>query len=165
MRERYNVRVQNDLDVLLLSSVVGLAFVAKAEMRRWPLVGLLASSTGTIFVDRATRRDAVRVTAAIQATLERGLSVVLFPEGTASDGTSVLPFKSALLDLPVRSAIPVHFGAIRYRQRVATWGDESSFTAHAWRLLGERSESLPSIISSTGNSGSAVRWISGCPGW
>jgi 1-acyl-sn-glycerol-3-phosphate acyltransferase len=85
------------LDIIILSSIVPVVFVAKSEIARWPLFGLFAKLQRTIFVDRSRRRDTGKVNNAIAARLGGGDPVVLFGEGTASDGNLVLPFRSALL--------------------------------------------------------------------
>ncbi|HWS71209.1 MAG TPA: lysophospholipid acyltransferase family protein, partial [Thermoanaerobaculia bacterium] len=110
-------------------------FVAKADIRSWPLLGGLASSTGTIFIDRGSRRDTLRVGATIERALANGRAVVVFPEGTSTDGAAVLPFKSSLLDVAARNALPVHYATIGYSIAEAAWGDDEPFGRHAWRLL------------------------------
>jgi 1-acyl-sn-glycerol-3-phosphate acyltransferase len=123
------------VDVLLLGSVLECVFVAKADVRGWPLLGGLAASTGTIFIDRASRRDTLRVGAAIERALARGRAVVVFPEGTSTDGSGVLPFKSSLLDVAARDRLPVHYAKLGYSIAEAAWGGDEPFGAHAWRLL------------------------------
>lgn len=85
------------LDILVLAAVTPCVFVAKREVRGWPLFGWFARMAGTVFVDRERRTDAGRTVAAMRALAGQGVTVVLFPEGTSSDGREVLPFKSALL--------------------------------------------------------------------
>lgn len=85
------------LDILVLAAVAPCVFVAKREVRGWPLFGWFARTAGTVFVDRERRTDAGRTVAAMRALAGQGVTVVLFPEGTSSDGREVLPFKSALL--------------------------------------------------------------------
>lgn len=123
------------VDVLLLGGILEAIFVAKADIRGWPLLGALAGSTGTIFIDRASRRDTLRVGELIERALARGRAVVVFPEGTATDGSRVLPFKSSLLDVAARKQLPVHFATIGYSIAEAAWGGDEPFGAHAWRLL------------------------------
>jgi len=123
------------LDIFLLGSTSEVVFIAKAEMRGWPVIGPLATSTGTIFVDRRSRRDALRVSAAIEQAVRNGTSVVLFPEGTSSDGERVLPFKSALLESAARNGLPVHYAALRYQEPRAAWPDDRPFGEHAWQVL------------------------------
>ncbi|WP_102959585.1 lysophospholipid acyltransferase family protein [Mangrovicella endophytica] len=83
-------------DILVLGSVMELSFIAKAEVRGWPVFGLLARLQRTVFVERSDRRATGRQADAIAERLAAGDVMVLFAEGTTSDGNSVLPFKTAL---------------------------------------------------------------------
>lgn len=103
------------LDILLLHASAYGVFIAKREMRSWPLLGPLAQLTGTIWVKREVRRDAVRVLDLIDEAIARGDGVMLFPEGTTSSGAAVMPMKPALLDWAAREQYPVHYAAITYR--------------------------------------------------
>jgi 1-acyl-sn-glycerol-3-phosphate acyltransferase len=78
-------------------SISAVAFVAKREVASWPLVGITAKIQRTVFVDRKRRHQATEAVAQIVDRLKGGTSVVLFAEGTSSDGNRVLPFRSALL--------------------------------------------------------------------
>jgi 1-acyl-sn-glycerol-3-phosphate acyltransferase len=84
------------LDIPVLSSITPLVFVAKSEIARWPLFGLFAKLQRSVFVDRARRQATPGVNREIAARLADGDPVVLFGEGTSSDGNNVLPFRSAL---------------------------------------------------------------------
>ena len=84
-------------DILVIGSIAPVAFVAKREVRDWPLVGITAEIQRTVFVDRARRHQTPEAVSQIIARLAGGTSVVLFAEGTSSDGNRVLPFRSALL--------------------------------------------------------------------
>ena len=84
-------------DILVIGSVVPIAFVSKSEVEKWPLVGVTARLQRTVFVDRARRHQSVQAVGEIVKRLAGGTSVVLFAEGTSSDGNRVLPFRSALL--------------------------------------------------------------------
>src|SRR5215831_69345 len=84
-------------DILVIGSIAPVAFVAKREVRDWPLVGVTAKVQRTVFVDRTRRYQAGEAVAEIVRRVESGVSVVLFAEGTSSDGNRVLPFRSALL--------------------------------------------------------------------
>ena len=141
------------LDILLLHSVVQGVFVAKHDMRSWPVLGALAQLIGTIWVDRTRRRDAIRALHDIDEAIGRGDGVILFPEGTTSSGTALLPMKPALLDWAARERFPVHYAAITYRMGAATpsarealcwWGD-ARFGRHAWGVL--RLRRFESMIS------------------
>lgn len=85
------------LDINLIGSLMPLSFVAKSEVAGWPLFGLFAKLQRTVFVDRTRRTDTARVNGEIAQRLASGDAMVLFPEGTSSDGTHVLPFRSALI--------------------------------------------------------------------
>jgi lyso-ornithine lipid O-acyltransferase len=100
VRDRAILFVSNHVswvDIVVIGSIVPVAFVAKREVRDWPLVGITAKVQRTVFVDRARRHQAGEAAAEIVRRIESGVSVVLFAEGTSSDGNRVLPFRSALL--------------------------------------------------------------------
>ncbi len=117
------------LDILVLASVVPAVFVSKQEVARWPVLGWLARCAGTIFINRESRPDVARVNTKIGQMLESGV-VVLFPEGTSSDGRAVLPFRSSLLAPVLGHTHPVVIAALDYQltggsveQEVCYWGD------------------------------------------
>lgn len=85
------------LDILTLSSAARVSFVAKAEVQTWPFFSLLARLQETVFVDRNRRTTTGESRDAIRDRLKAGDALILFPEGTSSDGNRVLPFKSALM--------------------------------------------------------------------
>jgi lyso-ornithine lipid O-acyltransferase len=84
-------------DIVVVGSVTPVAFIAKREVAEWPLVGITAKMQRTVFIDRARRYQTGDAVAEIIKRLASGVSVVLFAEGTSSDGNRVLPFRSALL--------------------------------------------------------------------
>lgn len=85
------------LDIPVLGSLQPLSFIAKSEVSGWPVFGLLAKLQRTVFVNRTRRSETGAVTAEIAQRLKSGDAMVLFPEGTSSDGNQVLPFRSALI--------------------------------------------------------------------
>ena len=120
------------VDVILLAGLVPGVFVAKREVRSWPVWGLFASAMRTIFVDRERRRDSLRVADIIEDTLGQGEGVIMFPEGTSTDGSGVQPLKPALLEVAARSGHPVHYARLSYHTpedappaalAVCWWGD------------------------------------------
>ncbi len=132
------------LDVFTLASLTPAVFVAKHDVKSWPLVGWLAQMGGTLFVDRARRLQVVHVNEQIQAAQADGALVVLFPEGTSSNGDTVLPFKSPLLEPAAQPAQPLSICAIQYTvedgdagRDVCYWGDDTFFP-HLLNLLGKR---------------------------
>lgn len=127
------------LDILVLGADLGAVFVSKHELRTWPVLGHIAWMTGTIFVDRGRRRDALRVLTEIDRAMANGGGVVLFPEGTSSRGDRVYPLKAALLEWAARHRHPVHPVAVRYQSAdparpasdtICWWGEEVSFMEH-----------------------------------
>ncbi len=100
VRDRAVLFVSNHVswaDIVVIGSLAPVAFVAKSEVAKWPLVGITAKVQRTVFVDRARRHQAAGAVKEIAARLASGTSVVLFAEGTSSDGNRVLPFRSALV--------------------------------------------------------------------
>jgi 1-acyl-sn-glycerol-3-phosphate acyltransferase len=92
------------LDILAITAVTPAIFVAKSEVAGWPLIGWVARARGTVFVDRRRRQQTSAAMAAIATYLAEGQPIVLFAEGTSSDGNHVLPFRSALVGA-VREAL------------------------------------------------------------
>lgn len=129
------------LDILVLSALHPCVFVSKQEVRSWPLFGLMAKLSGTVFVDRARTSAAHTTNAEMSNALSQGAVVVLFPEGTSSDGSRVLPFRPALFDAATRAGAYVVSAHISYdvadgsaANDVCYWG-EMSFFPHLLRLL------------------------------
>lgn len=120
------------LDIMVLSAVHPLVFVSKAEVARWPIVGVIAESAGTLFIQREKRSDVSRVNDQIHAAFDADLLVCIFPEGTSSDGSSVLPFKPSLLQPALTAQIPIYPGHIFY-------GDAAGHRIDALAYFGERS--------------------------
>lgn len=117
------------LDVIVLSSIRPCVFVAKRNIAAWPLFGWLAQAAGTIFVDRERRLASADVVDLVREAVAGGLLVVLFPEGTSSDGSTLLPFKSALLESAVELRCPVAAAAIEYSLDKGSVSDEVCY----WR--------------------------------
>jgi 1-acyl-sn-glycerol-3-phosphate acyltransferase len=88
---------QSWLDILVLAGATGTAFIAKGELAKVPLVGWLCRLNHTVFVDRADRSAIATQVADVKAALDSGWSVAIFPEGTTTDGRTLLPFKAPLL--------------------------------------------------------------------
>jgi 1-acyl-sn-glycerol-3-phosphate acyltransferase len=133
------------LDILVLSSLTPAIFVAKREVKSWPVMGLLAQLGGTVFIDRQRRTHVGEVNEEIETALADGAPVVIFPEGTSSDGKTILPFKSSLLEPATQQKHPLAAGCIQYTlaagdacAEVCYWGD-AVFLPHLLNLLGKRS--------------------------
>jgi 1-acyl-sn-glycerol-3-phosphate acyltransferase len=117
------------LDIVVLSSIRPCVFVAKRDVARWPLFGWLAHAAGTIFVDRERRFSSAKVVNGIRDTIAGGSLVVLFPEGTSSDGLTLLPFKSALFESAVQLRSPIAAASIEYALDEGSVADEVCY----WR--------------------------------
>ncbi|MFA6902370.1 MAG: lysophospholipid acyltransferase family protein [Gallionellaceae bacterium] len=102
------------LDIYLLNAVRPVRFVSKVEVRSWPVVGWLASKTGTLFIDRTKRHDTARVNNEVANVLRSGGCVAVFPEGTTSNGSMLRPFHASLLQPAVHSQSRIWPAAIRY---------------------------------------------------
>jgi lyso-ornithine lipid O-acyltransferase len=102
------------LDILFYASVMPCVFVSKAEVLRWPIFGLLARCGGTIFVERRRVHGVDEPARRIAEALKLGIPVILFPEGTSTDGSTVLPFRSSLLEPAIGAQSPVYPAAIGY---------------------------------------------------
>jgi lyso-ornithine lipid O-acyltransferase len=130
------------LDILVFSALSPCVFVSKKEVLSWPLFGFMAKTAGTVFVDRRRSTDAHRAKSEVSRALANGIVVVLFPEGTSSDGKTILPFKPALFEPAVETGAHVCSAHISYRLEegpasdVCYWGNKMSFFAHMVRLLG-----------------------------
>lgn len=103
------------LDVFAIGAMFPSWFVSKAEIRAWPLIGWLAAANETLFLRRRSARAAYRMNAEVRARLGSGQSVVIFPEGTTTDGSRVLPFYPALFQPAVDGGHRVLPMAVCYR--------------------------------------------------
>lgn len=86
------------IDISVIGSTLPATFISKADVRKWPIFGILAILTQTVFIER-TREAAARCIKDIKKSLDKGRSLILFPEGTSTQGLNVLPFKSSVFDL------------------------------------------------------------------
>ena len=131
------------LDIYLLNTARPARFVAKAEVRAWPVVGWLANKTGTLFIDRMKRHDTARVCHEMSAALNNGECMAVFPEGTTSNGTRLRPFHASLLQPAVASQSTVWPVAIRYTHAdgllniAPAYADEISFGASLLRVTSQ----------------------------
>ncbi|RXF68752.1 lysophospholipid acyltransferase family protein [Hansschlegelia zhihuaiae] len=141
------------LDIPVLGSVCPMSFVAKSEIAEWPIFGRLAKMQRTIFVDRARRTATAEVNTEMATRMIAGSPVVLFAEGTSSDGNRVLPFRTSLLGA-ARAAIAASGGdsvavqpvSVAYTHRnglplgrlgrpFVAWYGDMTFGRHLWSIL------------------------------
>ena len=102
------------LDIFAISSVRPTRFIAKSEIRDWPLAGWIAERAGTIFIRRERRRDTARINERVHTALQEGDCVGLFPEGTTTEGDALLAFHTSLFEPAVANAAHVHPCGVRY---------------------------------------------------
>lgn len=133
------------LDIVAICSVAPTVFVSKAEVRHWPVFGVLAKLGGTIFIERERRTHVGTVNREIETALNEGALVVVFPEGTSSNGETILPFRAPLLEPALRGGHEISTAWIHYdledgdpKQEACYWGDHSFFP-HLINLLGKKS--------------------------
>jgi 1-acyl-sn-glycerol-3-phosphate acyltransferase len=129
------------LDILVFSAACGCVFVSKREVKSWPGVGWAASLSGSIYIDRSLRSDTHAIQPQIQAALANGLRLVVFPEGTSTDGSQVLRFHSSLFQSAVDLGAPITAACLAYAiadgdaaTEACYWGDMVLFT-HLLNLL------------------------------
>jgi 1-acyl-sn-glycerol-3-phosphate acyltransferase len=102
------------LDILVLQSLMPGSFVAKTEVRRWPVVGYLAQACATIFVDRSSPRSARSMVEDTAAAIAQGYAVVVFPEGTSSNGQALGNFHANIFESAIRAQAPVQLLSLQY---------------------------------------------------
>jgi len=132
------------LDIVVLSAVMPCFFVAKIEIGGWPFFGRAARSGGTIFVDRGSLASARSVAEQMKERLKLPIPipVLLFPEGTSTDGSEVIRFHSRLIDPATTLRVPITTAAIRYTihdgtpERELCWYGDETFVNHLWKVLG-----------------------------
>ncbi|MEO8278045.1 MAG: lysophospholipid acyltransferase family protein [Ideonella sp.] len=129
------------LDIMAIHSVCPEArFVSKADVRRWPVLGTLVAAAGTLFIERERKRDALRVVHTMAQSLAAGETVAIFPEGTTSDGRTLLPFHANLLQAAVSSESPIQSVVLAYSDSDAAVSETVSYVgdttliASFWRI-------------------------------
>lgn len=137
---------QSYLDILALVAHFPVQFVAKREVSTWPVIGLMAKLAGTVFIDRSSPRQSVHCAGEIAESLRQGVSVLVFPEGTSTNGTAVLPFKPMLINAALKANAPVLPLTLQYAsineqpltnetRALCCWYGEMEFVSHFWRVL------------------------------
>lgn len=136
------------LDIFVINAQHPARFVAKSELGGWPIAGRLMRSAGTIFVARERRHDTRRVNHAASQALAGGDIIAVFPEGTTTDGSTLLRFHASLLQPIVESQGQLLPVAIRYRDAhgvptaAAAYVGDDSFIKTLWQICGERALSV-----------------------
>jgi len=134
------------IDGMVLGSIVPATFISKQEIKMWPLIGWVVRVGATIFVDRQNKNKIAQSLQAIEERLKNAVNVLIFPEGTSTDGTKVNPFQSAFFSAPLAARADIVPVAIEYtkidgkpinsstREHIC-WYGAKSFSKHLWNLL------------------------------
>lgn len=130
------------LDIVVLHAVCHCRFVAKSDVKHWPLVGTLATGAGTLYIERASRRDAMRVVHHMAQALQNGDTLAIFPEGTTGDGSRLLPFHANLFQSAISACAPVQPVALQFvdretgtTSRAVSYIDDETLLGSIWRTL------------------------------
>jgi 1-acyl-sn-glycerol-3-phosphate acyltransferase len=131
------------LDILVLGGLLPVRFLSKAEVRNWPLVGWLSACAGTLYIRRGSRGGANSASEAITHALTQRARVLVFPEGTTSDGLSVRRFHPRLFQAAIDVGVPVQAVALHYPHEtginpIVPWIDDAGFLKSVIEILGER---------------------------
>lgn len=126
-------------DIPLLGALTPLSFLSKAEVRDWPVAGWLANKAGTLFIRRGSG-DSGQVSQQLAAHLQQERHLLIFPEGTTTDGTALRTFHGRLLSSAIDSGVPLQPVAIRYLRNgqpcpIAPWVGDDGMLDHLLRML------------------------------
>lgn len=102
------------LDILVIHASRYCRFVSKSDIRDWPMVGALATGSGTLYIERASRKDALRMVHDMADALKDNDVLAVFPEGTTSDGLSLLPFHANLIESAILAGAPVQPMSLKF---------------------------------------------------
>ena len=137
------------LDIPVMHAAYHCRFVSKSDIKNWPLIGNLATAAGTLYIERSSSRDALRVVHRMRDALQAGDVLAVFPEGTTGDGRVLLPFHANLLQAAISADVPVLPVGLRFLDRA------SGQTSHAPSYIGDdtligsiwRTLSAPPIVA------------------
>jgi 1-acyl-sn-glycerol-3-phosphate acyltransferase len=138
------------LDIFVLNAIHPCQFIAKSEVRNWPVIGLLSRRGGTIFIERAMRQEASKISQRVSLLLKQGACIGLFPEGTTTDGQQVGHFHSALIQPAIDAGVRVCPIALRYQNEdgylssTAAFIGDTTLVQSIWRIL--RSQRLNALV-------------------
>lgn len=131
------------LDVFAIGAVIPVRFVAKAEIRQWPLIGWMATQAGTLYIERRRRHAVASMNHRVRDLLKSGETVAVFAEGTTTDGTRVLPFHSNLVAPALDAGCRIQPVAVRYTERglpstATAFDGDTTLVESLWHTLKAR---------------------------
>jgi len=137
------------LDIPVLHAARHCRFISKSDVASWPLVSTLARAAGTLFIDRGSRRDTLRIVKLMADALAQRDVLAVFPEGTTSDGGAMLPFRANLLEAAIQADAPVQPLGLRFidpatgaDSAVPIYAGDTTLLASVWRTI-----SAPAIVA------------------
>jgi 1-acyl-sn-glycerol-3-phosphate acyltransferase len=140
------------LDILVMNAAQPARFVAKADVKRWPVLGALSSGAGTLYIERESRRDAMRVVHHMAERLQAQDTLAVFPEGTTGDGRALLPFHANLFQAAIAAHAPVVPVALRFvdgasgqRSDAPVFIGDTTLIASIWTTL--RASGLQAMVA------------------
>ena len=138
------------VDGIVLGSIFPILFVSKREVKSWPIIGQWNTLCGTVFINRQHKEEAGSLVEEISHKLKHEANILLFPEGTSTNGEKMLPFQTVPLAAPLRNRSIIVPATIAYKslddapvtaanRDVICWYGDMDFLTHFWQLLGHRS--------------------------
>jgi 1-acyl-sn-glycerol-3-phosphate acyltransferase len=125
-----NLMIANHIswvDIYAINSILPIRFVAKSDIRTWPVFGYLASKAYVLFIERGKRHHAARIVDIVALSLKAGDNLCLFPEGTTTDGTLIMPFKGSLIQSAIEAQSTIWPVAIRYPRHDGSTNTEVAY--------------------------------------
>ena len=131
------------LDILVIHATRHCRFVSKSELRGWPVLGTLATGGGTLYIERAQRKDAMRMVKDMAQSLRNGDVLAVFPEGTTGDGIGMLPFHANLIQSAIEAEAPIQPLALQFVDvhgisMAARYIDDDTLLGSVWSTLNAR---------------------------
>ena len=123
------------IDIFLMAALSPSVFVAKAEIRKWPLLGQSIKATRAILVKREEMKSLLSAMKKIKQSIEQSIPVTIFPEGTTSKGPGLLPFKNGTFKIAAEINVPIIPCAIVYQHKEHAWISKETFVGHFFREL------------------------------
>jgi 1-acyl-sn-glycerol-3-phosphate acyltransferase len=130
------------LDILVMHAACHCRFVAKSEIRSWPLLGVLTTGGGSLYIERSSNRDAMRVVHQMAEALQQGQVLAVFPEGVTGDGITVQPFHANLLQAAISAEVPIQPIALQFIDAhthtislAPCYRDDDTLVSSLWRTL------------------------------
>ncbi|OGV37031.1 MAG: hypothetical protein A2X48_04250 [Lentisphaerae bacterium GWF2_49_21] len=134
---------QSYIDILVHASIFPIRFAPKAEIASWPVLGWVLGVSRPIWVNRESKQSSHGTLIEYRETLEHGINLIIYPEGTTSDGKGLLPFKSTPFEAVSSGEFKIFPILVKYVQDLGEptvcWYGDMTFPPHCWQILGRKS--------------------------